>query len=81
MNGATGARFLHFQTSVLSTDEIINYNRIIKEVEKCDDRNKCVLMSFMMLHIAYEHTLFINKPSPFELKRTLGIDSCRSRND
>jgi len=89
VNGATGARFLRFQNSVLSTDENVEYDRIINEVGKYDegkgthvDKTKCVLMFFMMLHIVYAHTVFVNKISPFEVKRTLdSLDSCRSRND
>lgn len=37
VNGATSARFLHFQTSILSMDEIVKYNRIIKKIEKCGE--------------------------------------------
>ena len=68
--------------------EIVKYNRIIKEVGKCDegkgmhvDKKKCVLLVFMILHMTYADTLLVNKPSTFEVKRTLDIDSCRSRND
>lgn len=49
--------------------EIVKYNRIIKEVGKCDegkgmhvDKKKCVLLVFMILHITYADTILSTSP-------------------